>query len=130
VGGPATAGLRATLRRDRIGAGPEREARPPETPGVAVTVGEEGGDRCWCCGSCGEALAPLDRDWRDAVPRREQPIVEAFGALGMQVRERHAEPRIAILTFFCPACAAGLAADVVTDRRGAASPELAAATAV
>lgn len=105
--------LRERLRRDRIGAEPSAELRPPADAGVAVRVDEDG--EHWCCGSCGSQLGAATANWRETASTRERPLAEAFAELEMAVRDRVEEPRVMLAERFCPSCAGLLSADLFPE---------------
>ncbi|MFN8217084.1 MAG: hydantoinase B/oxoprolinase family protein [Solirubrobacterales bacterium] len=97
--GEATEELRAEIRAERIGAEPSRAATGPPNPGVAL-------DAAGACAACGTAVG------EDAVAR-EQPLTEAFGRLGIDVRARpEGLPQMLLRERFCAACGSALAVGV------------------
>jgi N-methylhydantoinase B len=109
----ATTARREDIRRDRIGGEPAKALRPSETNGVSL-LRDEG--RGWLCGHCDEPIAAFGENWREgSVVIREAPIEERFADWHMYVRLREASPRVVLREHFCPACAASLTVDVVTE---------------
>ncbi|MBS1889223.1 MAG: hydantoinase B/oxoprolinase family protein [Actinobacteria bacterium] len=98
----ATAELRAKIRRERIDADPEREQGGPETPGVAVVIGDE---HDWRCAYCDSDLGPADEDWRERATRRHGEAVARFAAVDMYVKPREGESTFVVDEYFCPGCA-------------------------
>jgi N-methylhydantoinase B len=121
----ATAKLRAAVRQGRIGAEPDREQGPPETPGVAVTLAE-GGE--WCCAYCDAGLGPAGEDWRERAVRRQGEAVGRFEEVDMYVKPREGDSRFVVDEYFCPSCAGFLRGQVHPHGSPAvAMPKLAAA---
>ncbi len=107
----ATQACRAAMLERRIGNMPRRPLSAPESVGVAVDLAADG--KCWCCGSCHETLAAGNANWRDEVPMTDTPITTRFAELEMNVRAREEDPAVMMREYYCPACAAALAVDVV-----------------
>ncbi|HTR75251.1 MAG TPA: hydantoinase B/oxoprolinase family protein [Solirubrobacterales bacterium] len=108
-----SAGLRAALRRERIGSDPTAEAGAPADAGVSVVLHEDG--EHWGCGYCGDALTATSENWRGAAVSRERPLADAFEELDMIVRDRLEEPRVMLAERFCPSCAGLLTADLFPE---------------
>ena len=123
---PATRSLRAEIRRHRIGRKPSKEQAEPETPGISVTLDRADSGAWWSCGYCGERLGALEDNWRESAVSHEQPIVERYAELGMQVRIRRNPPQVMIAEHHCRACAGLLDADVYPEGfEGFSAPRLA-----
>lgn len=106
-----TTACRAAILERRIGRTPQRDLAQPASVGVAVELSVDGSR--WCCGSCTETLTASNENWRAAVPMTETSIVQRFAELEMNVRARHEDPQVLLREHYCPACALGLAVDVV-----------------
>lgn len=106
-----TARRREEIRRKRLGREPERPLKAPPSAGVSVTASASG----WTCTSCAAPLGGLAANWREAAVSVQTPITERFAELEMTVRPRSEEPAVVLREYFCPACAAALAVDVVTE---------------
>ena len=107
----ATEARREEIRSERIGGTP---AKPLNArPSIAVSVERANG--AWTCASCSERLADASGNWRDGAVLREVPIADRFDELDMFVMDRQEAPRVMIREHYCPACAASLGVDVVTD---------------
>lgn len=108
----ATESRRMDIRRERIGGDPAKDQGEPASMGVAVC--REGSD--WTCGYCSEKLGPADENWRSGnVVLQEYSIHERYEELEMLIRERKAEPAIAMREHFCASCAGSLMVDVATE---------------
>jgi N-methylhydantoinase B len=105
---------RESIRRERVGGEPRNPLRVPAHMGVSV----ERRNGSWACASCEEALGATSENWRDAAVMRESPVAERFVELEMIVRDRLEPPRVLMLEYFCPGCAASLGVDVVTSDTG------------
>src|SRR3954452_5427973 len=66
-------------------------------------------------GNGAEGLGELEGNWRGEAVLREGSIVARYDGLQMKVRDRHEGPRVMIREHYCPACAASLVVDVVTE---------------
>jgi N-methylhydantoinase B len=108
----ATNERREQIRRDRIGRAPSAELAQPESIGVSVVLENDH----WACGSCGLTLARAGENWREGeAVLNDHPIAERFAALEMNIRDRSESPRVSLREYCCPACAASLTVDVVTE---------------
>lgn len=114
----ATADRRREIREQRISGTPKKDLQAPRDVGVAVLTDGS----AWSCGSCGGALGST---WREGAVVIENEIAARFGELDMYVRPRPEKPMIVLREHYCPACAAALGADVLSEGApGPAAPVL------
>lgn len=107
----ATQRAREELRRTRIGREPSAPLREPRDVGISIGIR----DGEWRCESCDHLLGPAERNWREGAVLRESEISQRYAELDMTVARRTSDPEVRIREHYCPACAASLQVDVVTD---------------
>jgi N-methylhydantoinase B len=94
---------RAAIRRERIGADPERPAPAGDGDWVpALKVDSEAS--VFRCGYCEQDLGPVSSNWKaQAARRRFDGLAERLEELGVRVKAR-AAPRMVLYEWACPGC--------------------------
>jgi N-methylhydantoinase B len=111
----ATEALRATIREQRIGGTPASSQARPETPGIAVSIADDGH---WHCQYCTADLGRDSEDWRPQAVTKESSISGRLAEADMHVRLRQGAPPMKIAEHYCPECAGLLLADLFPEGYG------------
>lgn len=112
----ATEARRQEIRVARIGRTPAR-AVAKDAP-LFSPLRAEGGN--WRCTQCGEALGPVEQNWRDSAILAETGVSERFQDLHSQVRPRQEGEPVVMREHYCPGCASSLAVDIALRSSGPA----------
>lgn len=114
----ATAKQRLAIRGQRLGRPPERELGPLDQLEIGVSIAVRKGE--WACTGCGQALGPVEENYRTACISRETSASETITSQGMRVRERTVDPDVLLSEFFCPGCGTCVRADIGVAGQGQA----------